>query len=252
MTTLSIVIPAHNEATRFTALLPTLTFANELIIIADRCTDDTAAIANSYGAKVIEGAWPLEGERLMAGFNAVQSDWILHLDADEQIPAALALEIQETVRTSQADYHHILVDNYIGTHLVRHGWAGSFGTSKVARLFRRGSKSYGNQHVHPAAKITGTMGADLKTPLIHHVDDNISDMLARLDRYTTLRAKDIRAGLINIKRETLPKNIQRFFTRFYKAYFSRNGRKEGHWGMVIALMAGLFPLISYLKAKLEP
>ncbi len=251
MTALSIVIPAHNEAARLAVLLPTLSFANELIIIADRCTDETVTIAKSFDAKVIEGAWPLEGERLTTGFNAVSSDWILHLDADEQIPAVLALEIQNTVQNSIADYHHILVDNYIGNHLVRHGWAGSFGTSKVARLFRRGTKSYGNQHVHPAAKITGTMGADLTMPLIHHVDDNISDMLARLDRYTTLRAKDIRAGLINVKRETLAKNVQRFFTRFYKAYFSRHGNKEGGWGIIIALMAGLFPLISYLKAKLE-
>lgn len=251
MTTLSIIIQAHNEAGRLPILLPTLNFADEIIVLCDRCTDDTATIARAHGAIAIEGAWEKEGDRLMAGFTAAKSDWLLQVDADEIIPPPLGKEIRETVNTSQADYHFLLVDNYIGGHLVRHGWAGSFGTSKVARLFRRGHKTIGPQYVHPAATLTGKQGADLKTPFIHQVDDNISDMLRRLDRYSTLRAKDIREGLINLKRETLPRNIIRFFSRFYKAYYSRGGNQEGLHGILIALMAGLFPLLSYLKAKLE-
>jgi hypothetical protein len=84
--------------------------------------------------------------------------------------------------------------------------------------------------------------------MIHYVDRNISDMLARLDRYTTARAYDLRAaGDIG----SYFHNVRRLFSRFYKCYVSHKGYREGPYGLLIALMAGLYPLISYLKARLE-
>ncbi|MCX7355977.1 MAG: hypothetical protein NTY59_14345 [Alphaproteobacteria bacterium] len=84
--------------------------------------------------------------------------------------------------------------------------------------------------------------------MAHYVDKNISDMIRRLDRYTTARAADMRAsGQIG----TTSDNLRRFFSRFYKCYVSRKGYKEGGYGVLLALMAGLYPLLSHLKAKLE-
>ena len=114
-------------------------------------------------------------------------------------------------------------------------------------------KTWGPQSVHPVVTFTGTRGPALKNPLRHKVDDTISDMLVRLNRYTDARASDIRAGrLPKGDQESLGRNIGRFFTRFYKCYVRRHGHREGLYGFLIALMAGLFPLLSYLKAKLEP
>ena len=74
-------------------------------------------------------------------------------------------------------------------------------------------------------------------------------MLARLDRYSTARARDLRdSGDIG----TLGRNVRRLFTRFLKCYVGRKGYREGAFGFLIALMAGLYPLISHLKARLEP
>jgi hypothetical protein len=74
-------------------------------------------------------------------------------------------------------------------------------------------------------------------------------MIRRLDRYTSARARDLRDQGVP---ETLGRNIARFFGRFYKCYVRRKGYREGLWGFLIALMAGLYPLLSYLKARLEP
>ncbi len=88
----------------------------------------------------------------------------------------------------------------------------------------------------------------LQTPMIHHVDRNISEMIARLDRYTTARAADLRdSGNIG----SLANNIRRLFSRFFKCYVGRRGYREGAYGFLIALFAGLYPLISHLKARLE-
>jgi hypothetical protein len=84
--------------------------------------------------------------------------------------------------------------------------------------------------------------------MVHYVDSDISDMLKRLDRYTTARARDLRAsGEIG----SFPANVRRLFSRFFKCYVSRKGYREGPYGFLIALMAGLYPLLSYLKARLE-
>jgi hypothetical protein len=91
-------------------------------------------------------------------------------------------------------------------------------------------------------------GAALHARLVHHVDRNISDMLHRLDRYTTARAKDLRdSGDIG----SYPRNLRRIFTRFWKCYVGRRGYREGPYGFLIALCAALYPILSYLKARLE-
>jgi hypothetical protein len=74
-------------------------------------------------------------------------------------------------------------------------------------------------------------------------------MLRRLDRYSSAKAADLlAAGDIG----SLPDNIRRCLSRILKCYVGRKGYKEGGWGLLIALCAGLFPLLSHLKARLEP
>ncbi len=252
MIKLSILMCVRNEEVRLAERLPELKFADEVIVVLDRCTDGSKSVALEHGARIIEGEFPIEGDRRMAAINAAQNDWCLEIDADEGLRPELAAEIIKTIQTTKADYHLIPVDNYIGNHLVRHGWGASFGTSAVARLFRRGVKNWGQQAVHPVVTFNGARGDILATALQHKVDDNISGMLRRLDSYSTARAADIRAQRIaKWQQETLGRNIGRFFSRFYKCYVGRHGYREGHWGFLVALMAGLFPLLSYLKAKLE-
>jgi len=253
VTQLSVLMCVRNEEVRLAERLPELKFADEIIVVLDRCTDGSRMVALEHGARVIEGNFPIEGDRRMTAIDAAQFPWCFEVDADEGVSAALAGEIKNTIQNSKADYHLIPVDNYIGKHLVRYGWGASFGTSAVARLFRKSVKEWGPQSVHPVVRFTGVRGEMLQNPLHHKVDDTVADMIARLNRYTDARAADIRAGrLPKGGQESLVRNIGRFFMRFYKCYVSRQGHREGLWGFLIALMAGLFPLLSYLKAKLEP
>jgi hypothetical protein len=103
--------------------------------------------------------------------------------------------------------------------------------------------------VHPAVSLSGSQGRTLDARLAHHVDRDISDMLRRLDRYTSLRAQDLReSGDIG----SFASNLRRIFSRFWKCYVVRRGYREGAWGFLIALCAGLYPILAYLKARLEP
>ena len=245
---LSALVCAHNEEKRLAACLQRLRFADEVVVVLDRCTDRSAEIARLYADRIVTGAFPLEGPRRAAGVEACSGDWIFEVDADEIVTPALADEIRQTAQSAIVPSHFLIpVDNYVGTRLVRHGWGGSFGTSAVTRLYRKGCKHWKSQRVHPGVILDGVAGGRLETPLIHHVDDDVSDMIRRLDRYTDLRARD----LIDENRVgSLSGAAFRGLRRFWKCYVRRKGYREGGWGVLIAVMAGLFAFLSVLRAHL--
>ncbi|MGE0254427.1 MAG: glycosyltransferase family 2 protein [Alphaproteobacteria bacterium] len=250
---LSALVVARNEAAQLADCLARLAFADEIVVVLDRTTDGSVAIARAHGARLVEGAWELEGPRRNAGIAACQGDWILEVDADERVGDDLAREVRATIAT--APYGHFLVpfDNYVGDRLVRYGWGAAWGVSAAVRLFARSAaegpaKVWGDERVHPRLVLKGPQGR-LAARMMHYVDRDISDMIARLDRYTTARAQDLRdSGDIG----SLGRNVRRMFTRFWACYVRRKGYREGAWGVLIALMAALYPILSHLKARLEP
>lgn len=245
---LSALVVAHDEEGQIRDCLAGLTFADEVVVVLDRCGDGTKDIALQAGARIVEGAWPIEGDRRNAGLDACTGDWVLEVDADERVPDALAREIRAAIEPVSDGYFLIPFDNYIGETLVRHGWGAAWGVGAAPRLSAKGAKRWGRQRVHPSLDLKGPKRT-LRERMVHRVDEGISDMLRRLDRYTSARAADLRDGAeadVGFAR-----NVRRLFSRFWKCYVARKGYREGKWGFLIALMAGLYPILSYLKANLE-
>ena len=245
---LSALVVARNEEAQLAACLETLRFADEIVVVLDRCTDGSHAIAEGFGATIVEGAWPLEGPRRHAGIDACSGDWILEVDADERVPEALTREIRTAIRDAAPGYFVIPFDNFIGKRLVRYGWGASFGVMATARLFTPGAKQWGDQRVHPRVELTGRE-RHLRARMHHYVDRDLSDMVNRLQRYTDARAADLRESGAPLP--PLIWTIRRSFSRFFKCYVKRRGYREGRWGFAIALMAALYPLLSHLKAELD-
>lgn len=152
---ISVVICAHNEEERLPACLEKVTFADEIVVICDKCTDRTEEIAKSFGAKTVVGSWNIEGERRNRAIEEASGEWIFELDADEHINEELAAAIPQAIQSDKYDSYVITVDNYVGKRLVKYGWGASFGTSAVLRLYRKGCKHWGNERVHPSFKMTG-------------------------------------------------------------------------------------------------
>ncbi len=244
---LSALVVVHDEEAQLADCLDRLVFADEIVVVLDRCTDGSEAIARRYTDRIVAGAWPIEGDRRNSGIDACSGDWILEVDADERVPPELAAEARAAIRGAPFGYFVVPYDNYVGETRVRYGWGAQIGVSAAIRLFARGAKRWGRQRVHPKLELSGRKMA-LDARMIHYVDASISDMIRRLDRYTTLAAQDMRErGEVG----SFIHNIRRIFSRFWKCYVARKGYKEGKYGFLIALMAGLYPILSYLKAKLE-
>jgi glycosyltransferase involved in cell wall biosynthesis len=246
---LSALVVAHDEECQLADCLACLGFADEIVVVLDRCRDRSREIALGFTNRLVEGAWEREGPRRHAGMEACRGEWILEIDADERVTPELAGEIQRVVGSSAAAWHLIPVDNYIGARLVRWGWGASFGRSAHAALYRRDAKQWGDQRVHPTLTLSGPQGETMSSRLLHYVDRDISEMLRRLDRYTNARALDLRdSGDIG----SYGRNLRRIPSRFCKCYVGRRGYREGPYGFLIALCAALYPILSYLKARLDP
>ena len=246
---LSALVVAHNEEHQLADCLGCLGFADEIVVVLDRCSDCSREIALRFTDRLVEGAWQREGPRRHAGIDACRGQWILDVDADERATPELADEIRRVATVSPAGWHLVPIDNYIGGRRVRWGWGASFGRSAHAALYRKGVKCWGDQRVHPRVSLSGRQGETLGQPLLHYVDRDVSDMLQRLDRYTTARAQDLReSGNIG----SYGRNLRSVVSRFWKCYVVRKGYREGPYGFLIALCAALYPILSYLKARLDP
>jgi glycosyltransferase involved in cell wall biosynthesis len=240
---LSALVAARNEEAQLADCLERLRFADEIVVVLDRSTDRSAEIARSFGARVIEGGWELEGPRRNAGLDQCRCDWIIEIDADERVPPALAQEMRNAIAQGASDIFLVPMANHIGTHRVRYGWGAYNGVAAKPILFRRGAKRWGAGRVHPRIDMTGRRGT-LSAALDHYVDRDIGDMFRRLNRYTDLAALDaIDAG----ETPAMSHSVRRVFSRFWKSYVARKGHREGAYGLALATFSALYPLLIYLK-----
>ncbi|HEX3970948.1 MAG TPA: glycosyltransferase family 2 protein [Stellaceae bacterium] len=241
--TLSALVVAHNEAAQLSDCLARLRFADEIVVVLDRTTDRSADIARNAGARIVEGAWELEGPRRNAGLDQCRCDWIVEIDADERVPPALAQEMRGAIAQGDSDIFLVPMANHIGTHRVRYGWGAYNGVAAKPILFRRGVKRWGAGRVHPRIELNGARGT-LSQALDHYVDRDIGDMVRRLNRYTDLAALDaIDSGDIPL----MGHSVRRVFSRFWKSYVARKGHREGAYGLALATFSALYPLLIYLK-----
>lgn len=246
MTKLSALVVVHNEEARLGGCLAGLSFADEIVVVLDRCTDGSKSIAEAAGAKAVEGGWPLEGPRREAGVAACTGPWILEVDADETIPPALGHEIGAVVAADATDFHFIPMRNHIAGRWIKGGWMAALAPDLKGSLFRKGHKSWGLQRVHPSTDFDGRRGPDLITGIEHDFAADISGLIKRFNRNTTLNAEDIAEGAASMRTKTL---VRKAFSRFWKCYVARGGCREGSAGLVIAILCALYPLVSHLKAE---
>lgn len=153
MPRLSALVCAQNDEKRLAACLERLDFVDELVVVLDRCTGACAEIARRHADRVVSGAFPLQGSSRTAGIEACRGDWILEIDAGDQIGFALAQEIRDAIHGAiEADHFLLPIDHRQEGHLPAE-----------PRLFRRGGKNRmhsGGELIHPLIRQIGDIFPD--------------------------------------------------------------------------------------------
>ncbi len=246
---LSALVVIRNEEKILADCLSRLSFAGELVVVLDRCTDTSKEIALAHGGTVVEGGWEIEGERRHAGIDACTGPWVLEIDADEWVELALAQEIAAAVRDDTADFYFTPIANHVHGRWIKGGWMAALAPDLRGSLFRKGCKTWGMDRVHPGVNFSGRRGPDLKAPLRHNFAADISTLMGRFNRNTTLRAEDMAAKASSLRDVGRTRSmVRKAFSRFWKCYVSRRGMREGGIGFLISLLSAIYPLVAHLKA----
>ncbi len=242
----SALVTAKNEERQIESCLKTLDFADEIVLVLDSCNDKTEIISKNYTNNIFHKSFKKEGERRNFGISKCKYDWIFEIDADERVTEGLKTEINKIINETSHSYHNVPVNNFVGKRLVKYGWGAYFGKSAYPGLFKKGCKIWGKQRVHPKLSLLGKKGKDLENPINHFYCKDISDMFIKLNKYSDARCDDI--IFLNLE-ENLLMNLRRIFSRFWKCFILRKGYKEGKYGFLIAIIAALYPLLSFLKSE---
>lgn len=247
MVRLSALVCVQNQDAQLSACLRKLSFCDEIVVVADRCTDRSQDVARRQGAIVIDGIFPLESQRKAAGVEACSGDWILEIDPDELVDAALAWEIRAVLQMRPAgDWYDLPIDNYVGETLVREGWAGALSSRIEPRLYKRGLKAWEPRRLNAPPVMAGKSGGALKGAIRRSLGRDVGGLVERLNRLTALSAEDLADA---DRRASLAASVLSGVATFVRGYLGRGGWREGRMGLLTAILSALFPVLTQMRAS---
>lgn len=238
---LTVVVLTKNEAGRIRDCLRSVEWAAERLVIDDESEDETAMLAESLGARVLKRKMDIEGRHRNWAYAQARHDWVLSLDADERVTPELAEEIQRIIPHGGGfETYAIGRRNYIGGRWIRHG---GWYPSAQLKLFKRSVFRWEETTVHPRAISDRPCGM-LEHDLIHYSYRDLSDFVGKLNRQTSLEAEK---WARDARRMTLAKACWRGMDRFLRSFVGKAGYRDGVWGVVVSVMAGMYQILSYAK-----
>jgi glycosyltransferase involved in cell wall biosynthesis len=238
---LSVVVVTKNEEDRLRACLESVVWADEIVVVDAESEDKTVAIAREFTDRVVVRPWPGYATQKNAALDLATGDWVLSLDADEVVSGALRAEIAAVLAADgPGDGYAVPRRNIFWGRWVRHG--GLYPDWQV-RLFRRGRGRFGARAVHESVTVEGRVER-LGGHLEHRSYRDLSDFLARADRYATLAADEAvargrRAGAMDL--------VLRPLGRFLGMYVIGRGFLDGWRGFLLAALYAYYVLIRSAK-----
>lgn len=255
MAKISAFIITRNEETRITTAINSVKkIVDEIIVIDSGSEDNTIKVATDLGAKVVFNKWPGYVKQKAYGENLCVHDWILNIDADEELSSDVQAEI-EFLFTSNCQDHYlayrinflIMYRNELKPRLFAPA-------NKFIRLYNRKFCSFSNTtrttthdavlfnpDVNPAGKIYDFHGA-----AYHRSGTSIEQLVNKANFYSSEQAKD----LISLGRN--PSKIRigfEFFLWFFKAFFIRRYFVFGFDGFVDSIIFAFARFIRLAKTR---
>lgn len=242
---ISVVVNTWNEEKNIKRCLESVKWTDEIVVVDMHSQDKTVEIAQKLGAKVYSYKYTtyVEPARNFA-LSKVTGDWILVLDADEDIPPELAKTLQKLAKKPEGfSFFCLPRKNIIFGKWIKHS---RWWPDHIVRFFKKGSVTWSDK-IH-SVPLTRGEGKDLPAKeanaIVHYHYQSISQYLQRLNRYTAIQAKElIKSGYKFTWQDLLKKPTGEFLSRF----FAGEGYKDGLHGLVLALLQAFSEMVKYLK-----
>jgi len=240
---ISGTIISLNEAQNIARSIHSLSICDEIIIVDGGSRDGTQRIATELGARLIERPFSGFAAQKNLAAEQAQHDWILSLDADEELNADARESVKrwtsEIVEPSVAGYRFARRTRYLGRWILHSGWYPDW----KLRLYDRRRGKWQGDYVHESVVVNGRVQT-LTGEILHYTCDSLQEHRDRIEFYTDLAAREM------IERDERPTIIERAFVPgwiFLNTYLLRLGVLDGYQGLLIAWMAAQYTKRKYSK-----
>ena len=245
--TISVAIVAMDEEANIGRTLSSVAWADEIVLVDSGSKDRTCEIAREQGARVIVEPWRGYVAQKQYAIDLCTKDWILLVDADEEVSSGLAEEIQSAIADPQAVRGYKLPrKNLFLGRWMRHG---GFYPDPKLRLFRRGQGFVTGHDPHDRCELKPEVPQrthQFKNALVHHTYPNLTLYIAHMNRYSSLGAQ---LAVSQGKRSfSLADIVIRPFATFSYNYFIRVGFLDGREGLLLHLYHAVYVSWKYAKA----
>src|ERR1700687_975545 len=271
---LSVVIVTFNEEANLARTLESVKplvadSKGEIIIVDSGSTDRTVEIAVSFGAKVFVEDWKGYAAQKNSAIDKAAGDWILSLDADEEVDSELMEELagrnddgvlprgdarewcltmeqagqgQEFLKGRSVGFLFRRKNYFLG-RWIRHG---GFWPDPKLRLFCREKGRFEDRTVHEDIRVDGPTRLIQNGALIHHSYPTLSDYIEHMNRYSSLGAEMVVAkGTVRFSVISI---VLRPLVTFLYNYFLRLGFLDGREGLLLHLYHAVYVSWKYAKA----
>jgi (heptosyl)LPS beta-1,4-glucosyltransferase len=240
----SVTLAKDEEKNISRCILSLQNVVDEIIVVLDDKTlDQTESIVRTFPHVILlKTEWRGYSQSKQAGLDMTTNDWVLWIDADEEVTPDLANELKELKTNETLKYAAYSVPRkafYLGKWIKHSGWY----PGRVVRLFDKRKVNFINKAVHEHLDAGGDVGL-LKGDLNHFTDPNLEHYYKKFNIYTSLAAQDLsKAGK---KLSILDITFRPVFL-FFKMYILRRGFLDGIQGFILAASSAHYVFTKYAK-----
>ncbi len=211
----------------------------DIVVVDSGSEDDTLRIAARYTDRIYRRDWEGFAAQKSYALSLCKYEWVLNIDADEEVSPELREEILETMREDRIDGLDIRISSrFLG------GW--NHPRSKFnrrIRFFRKAKGYYPPKLVHESIVVDGKV-AKAKGFIYDYGIVDLSTHLRKIDTYATLRAEEKYA---KGKRASVIKLLFVFPLAFFKSFVLKRGFLNGIRGFVAAMNAAYYAFLKEAK-----
>ena len=238
---ISCCIVCFNEEHAIRRCLESVKWCDEIIVVDSFSTDKTVEICQDYSTRIIQRVWPGYVEQKRFALAQASHEWILNIDADEEVSPLLQDEIQTVLQQDDPAVDGFYIPRLVH-YLGRWWWHGWYPSYRL-RLFRKHKVRWGGVDPHEKVLLHGR-SERLSGNLYHYTYTDISDHLRTVNSLTDISSREL---MLRKRQRHLSDVLLRPLWRFLSFYFLRGCIKDGLPGLFVAATSAFYVFLKYAK-----